>query len=153
MEDNFLRFYDEDENSDVYFKRTKLSNGQLAEILFEETYRRGKYADYNVVFVIGSKRKKLNCTMMEHTTTGKVGLEGLLWAKQQIIEFEKFILELYPFEKFPNEKVYISVGWADNRRRNVYERGLKKLGYNYETNMFGQKRLRKEITYDKRSAN
>lgn len=151
MEDNFLLFYDKDDECDTYYKRTKLSNGQLAEIQFQETYHRNNFADYNVVFVIGSKRNKLNCTMMEHTTTGKVGIEGLLWAKKQIIEFEKFIFEKFPRDKYPNEKVFISVGWADNRRRNVYERGLKNLGFKYEVNMYGQKKLRKEITNEKES--
>lgn len=147
MENNFLMFYDEAANSQIYFKRTKLSNGQLAEIQFEETYHRNKFADYNVVFVISSKRKNLNCSKMKHTTTGKAGLEGLLWAKKQIIEFQKFILEKFPKERYPNEKVYISVGWADNRRRDVYERSLKQLGFDYQY-VFGQKKLRKEITKD-----
>lgn len=139
MYDKFLKYYDDEYKCDVYFKRTKLSNGQLAEILFEETYRVNKFIDYNVVFVIGSKRKNLNCSKMDSCSTGKVGLEGLIWAKKQIIEFEKFILK-----SNHKEKVYISVLWSDNRRRKVYERGLKKLGFKYQF-AFGHKKLRKKI--------
>lgn len=145
MEEDFLFYKDIDDDSQCYFKRTKLSNGQLAEIVFEETYHRDRFADYNVVFVIGSKRKNLNCSKFDHMTTGKVGIEGLLWAKKQILEFEEYILDRFPKERYPNEKVYISVGWSNNRRRNVYERGLKHLGFKYEVNMYGQKKLRKRI--------
>jgi len=55
--------------------------------------------------------------------TGKCGLEGLIWAKKQLIEFEEFIKEN------KNEDVIISIYWTDNRRRDVYEKALKKNGY------------------------
>jgi len=53
--------------------------------------------------------------------TGRCGLEGLLWGKRQITEFEK--------TDYCKDGDYIVIYWTDNRRRDVYEDGLKKLGF------------------------
>jgi len=41
--------------------------------------------------------------------------------KNQIVEFEKSV--------YCKDGDFISVYWTDNRRRDVYEHGLKKLGF------------------------
>lgn len=53
--------------------------------------------------------------------TGKDGLKSLFWAKQQM---KTFIDELNPRYNHT-----IVVQWDDNRRRDVYIRGLKELGF------------------------
>ena len=101
---------------------------QTAEITFQffpdEYY---KNTLWNVVLVVYNKRKHAQRNLSEVRCTGHHGIEFLLFAKEAIQEFEKSIVETYPTEKH-----VIYVGWADNRRRNVYERGLKPIGYNYE---------------------
>ena len=80
-----------------------------------------------VTLVIYSKRKKINQSFNNVQNTGNSGLSPLLFAKQALIDFEEFISkEIY------DEKQLVCIGWADKRRRKVYEYALKPLGYNYE---------------------
>ena len=46
---------------------------------------------------------------------------GSVWAKNQIIIFEK--------SDYCKDGDFISIYWTDNRRRDVYEYGLRKLGF------------------------
>ncbi|WCK57178.1 hypothetical protein PP175_28740 (plasmid) [Aneurinibacillus sp. Ricciae_BoGa-3] len=55
--------------------------------------------------------------------TGRCGLEGLLWAKRMILAFESSI--------YTKNGELIRVGWLDNRRRDAYHHGLKKIGFKY----------------------
>lgn len=110
-----------------YFKKHKLSNNQTISIFFiKEELKRG--TDYFVVLAIANKKRDIKQwilgqrDVLSDKETGKCGVEGLLWAKKQIIDFEGFI----KYQK----NVTICVSWLDNRRRNVYEYGLKKIGYN-----------------------
>lgn len=144
MKNNFLRTCNEEDNFDYYYKRKKLSNGQFVQIEFQEAYQPSNFVDFNINLVIHSKKKKLNSDIVENQNTGHVGLEGLLWAKHQIVEFEDYIKSKKDF--FRNERVFLSVIWSDNRRRNVYERGLRDLGFKF-CNAFNMKRLRKEIIH------
>ena len=123
-------------NNYGYFKTTKLSNNQTISIFFlKEELKRG--LEYHVVLAISNKKKYIKQwifgerDILSDRQTGKCGLEGLLWAKKQIIEFEKFLLE----DKYSKD-ITICVNWLDNRRRKVYEYGLNKLGYsiNYRYN-------------------
>lgn len=126
-----------DECGDInYIQISKLSNGQTVKIEFQETISWHQYF-YNIYLVICTKRKHENKTFRKQT--GKCGLEGLMWARNQIIEFEKYINE-----KHPSNKITIYTTWDDNRRRNVYERGLRNLGYEYKM-IYGTKALAKTI--------
>ena len=62
---------------------------------------------------------------MTDKVTGKGDLEGLLWAKNQMIEFEQFICGKHGYGR----ETTICVNWTDNRRRNVYEHYLTRIGY------------------------
>jgi hypothetical protein len=111
-----------------YYNTKKLSNGQTATILFfKDNLKRD--IEYSVAFVIANKKKHIKQWLLEEKDvlsdkeTGNCGLEGLIWAKKQLFEFEEFIKERY------NEKTFICIYWTDNRRRNVYEKVLKKIGY------------------------
>ena len=55
--------------------------------------------------------------------TGHSGLEGLLWAKEMLKDFIETI------RKKKNITHKICVFWDDSRRRDVYARGLKDLGF------------------------
>ena len=106
-----------------YYDTQKLSNGQTIKIVFDERETTKKFY-YNIYLVIMDKKKsEFNTTLKQ---TGRCGLEGLLWAKDKIIEFEEFILE-----KNRCKPIVIYCYWDDNRRRDVYYRGLKNLGYGY----------------------
>lgn len=113
---------------DGYYNTKKLSNGQTAAIFFfKEKLKR--CTEYSIAFAIANKKKHITQwvlgerDILSDKETGNCGLEGLIWAKKQLVEFEKFIKEN------KNGNVVISIYWTDNRRRNVYEKVLKKLGY------------------------
>lgn len=137
-EDDFVWYIDENKEYSV-IKRGQLSNGQIIQIEFEETIYKKKIT-YNVVLTINNKKKQIFQTS-EHVTTGRCGLEGLLWAKKAILDFEKYILEEIKNDKI---KIYIMVMWTDNRRRNTYIRGLKNDGYTI-SKIDGYKCLLKQI--------
>jgi len=119
-----------------YYDTKILPSGQTIRIEFQEDWSKSKY-NYNIYLVTSHKRKQAGYTCMK--TTGGDGLKGLLWAKKKVIEFEEFIKE-----EHPGIPVIIYCAWDDNRRRNVYERGLRNLGYRF-TNLFGYKVLSKTI--------
>lgn len=110
-----------------YFKTYKLKNNQTASIFFiREIY--SKCTEYHIVFAISNKKKYIKQWLLDKKDvlsdkiTGTCGLEGLIWAKNEIISFENFIKER-------EQSIVICIGWEDNRRRNVYERALSKYGY------------------------
>lgn len=127
-----------DTEEECYVISDKLSNNQFIEIQFQEEWTSKKFF-YNVYLTISNKRKSKDNNFKK--TTGKCGLEGLLWAKNKIIDFEDFIKESDMHNERP---VYVYVQWDDNRRRNTYERGLKNLGYKYSY-VEGRKALMKQI--------
>ncbi len=98
---------------------------------------------YEITLKIQHKRKQ-NVFLKQ---IGKCGLEGLLWAKNKIIEFEEFIKT-----KNTDKTIKIVCGWDDNRRRNIYERSLSKLGYSFE-NLFNKKYLVKTVDKIKQEEN
>jgi hypothetical protein len=126
----------EDDGNCGYFDTVILPSGQTIRIEFQEDWSRSKY-HYNIYLVTSHKRRQADDVRLKQT--GKDGLKGLLWAKEKIIEFEEFIKEKH--EGIP---VIIHCSWDDNRRRNVYERGLKGLGYRFN-NLFGYKVLSKTV--------
>ena len=113
--------FDHNKNEDGYYYysfKEKLSNNQTLEINFWEE-------DEKYIFVsaqVYSKRKHIN---NDYQTYGKVGIESLLMAKMAIKLFIDFLIEQKLSKK-------IIVAWSDNRRRDVYHRGLKGLGFKFE---------------------
>jgi len=112
-----------------YYNTHKMTNGQTASIFFlEDDLKRG--LEYSVVFAISAKKKYIKEWLMgkrdilTNESTGKCGVEGLLWAKRQLIEFEEFIKK----RNYHNE-ITICIYWSDSRRRNVYTHTLGKIGY------------------------
>jgi hypothetical protein len=101
-----------------YSFKEKLSNNQTLEMEFWEEDKK-----YIVVTAsVYSKRKHRNS---DYKTYGKCGIESLLLAKLAIKLFIDFLIEQKLSKK-------IIIFWSDNRRRNVYYRGLKELGFKFE---------------------
>jgi hypothetical protein len=119
-----------------YYDTCVLDSGQTIRIEFNESWSKRRYY-YSVYLVISDKRKSANKTYMK--STGRDGLKGLLWARRKITEFEDFIKNVC--QGIP---VVIYTTWDDNRRRNIYEYGLQKLGYKMNM-IFGQMALSKTI--------
>ena len=118
--------YDGDYHTYGYYKTHRLKNNQTIGIYFWK-HEFSKSNEYVILLAIANKKKHLRQLILgekdiltDHET-GKCGLEGLLWGKKQIVEFEK--------SNYCNNGDTISVYWTDNRRRDVYKYGLKKLGF------------------------
>lgn len=122
-----------------YYKKTKLSNGQTAYIVFEGV-ELSKCTEWNVLFVVANKRKDalkwIKGEKELDTQTGKCGLEGLVWAKNNLIEFENELSK----RKGKNRML---IQWSDAKRKKVYIKYLKRLGYRY-TKYFGVEALIKD---------
>lgn len=131
-----------------YFKTEKLSNNQTISIFFTATtYNRA--TEYTVTLAIANKKKHIKEWLLgqrdifDNHTTGKCGLEGLIWAKKNMISFEIYIKNKKHYHATNND-LFLTVFWTDNRRRNVYERQLGKIGYSV-AHRHGQKCLAKKI--------
>lgn len=132
---------DRDNDSYGYYKTHKLSNNQTIGIyLFRQENISNN--EYYVLVLLANKKKYIKEFINEQRDilsdkeTGKCGLEGLLWAKRQLIEFEE--------SRYCKNGDIISIGWTDNRRRDIYKYGLKKYGY-IIGNRYGRKCLYKKI--------
>lgn len=102
----------------------KLSNGQTAYIGFNYTDY-FNYLGYNVVFAIADKKKHIKAWLnaepndIDLNQTGRCGVEGLLWAKRKLKEFEE---EVVSGRSYPQR---IELYGADSRRMKVYRHFLK----------------------------
>ena len=118
------------DNTKGYLVKDQLSNKQQIFCFFEEEidFFSNTY-EYCVFLGIANKKKDLikyinGKSNLDDYITGKCGVEGLLWAKKNILNFEKFIKE----HKFGGNVSRI-VGWADARRKKIYMRSLLPNGY------------------------
>lgn len=84
----------------------------------------------------GTKRKELDI-FEEKPNKSKGGIKALLWAKDAILDFPNWYKYSY------GKQQYICIAWADNRRRNIYER-LKSEGFKF-MKIDGNKILIKKI--------
>lgn len=115
---------------DYWYEYITLSNGQTAAIIFDR-YDTAKVVYYYVMFAIGSKRKHVDAWLfsqaandLDCNTTGKCGIEGLIWAYTKLQEFENV-------SRIDNnsKEVRIIIQGSDSRRFRIYEHFLKRLGY------------------------
>lgn len=128
------KFYDEQCRDPYYYDSVLLKNKKTAAIKIEwlDSYTR-KNKDihlWNVAFGIAKKKKHLSAWFnskennITNTITGDGDIEGLIWAKNKLIELNKEL------SKNSTCSHKICIGWEDNRRRDVYAKYLvKKLGY------------------------
>ena len=118
-----------DKESEGYYLRHRLSNGQFCQIGFYRWYN-CRSTEYHVAFAVADKKKNLNgCfnqTKDDNLTlrmTGRCGVEALFWARDMLIEFEKYI------SSRETDDVKIVIEGEDPRRFRLYERALLKYGY------------------------
>ena len=109
---------------------SEVVNGNYCKIEFflEEDFPSESKYYYGVYLHIGKRKRDDRLKQ-----TGKCGLSGLIWGKKKIIEFEEYIKNNYnEFCHFTKPEIFILIGWDDNKRRNVYARGLKDIGFYFK---------------------
>lgn len=116
-----------------YYKKHKLSNGQVCQIYFLWDYEECSKTIYQISFVVANNFEEIKYgwdtygesnNLFYKKQTGKCGLEALIWAKKQIIKFENFI------KTKPNTMLVCK--WANDKRKNAYVYGLSKIGFEYD---------------------
>lgn len=136
--------------SEGWFARHKLSNGQFCMIAFYRWYY-SRSVEYYVAFAVANKKKNLNGwfngTKEDNITLkmmGRCGIEALLWCRDKLLEFEREVR----IEDSMDTK--ICVGGADSKRFRMYERALSRYGYRKVKTNWGEwlmvKFLQKEDT-------
>jgi len=89
----------------------------------------------------GNKRKHVDSGT--HDNVGRLGgIKALVWIKKQVLEFPDFYIKDAHLKK--GVKLFVCVGWEDNRRRNIYHRALKDEGFRFAIEE-GKKILMKRI--------
>lgn len=111
-----------------YYAQTKFSNGQTGIIFFKKEKLKD-CVEFNVIFGISNKKKYIKQWMlgekdMESYVTGKCGIEGLIWAKNTLLQFEEFLSKRY------NHSRIVVIG-SDSRRKRIYRRYLEREGYRF----------------------
>lgn len=132
---------DDESNCDLFYNSIILPDNNTITIEFIENISK-KSVHYFINLYIKHKRNQ-NVKLKQ---IGKCGIQSLVWAKNQIIEFEKFIVEHKPYEKYDKnvKKIYISTFADDSQRYRVYKFGLTKIGF-IETKLYNAKCLTKLI--------
>lgn len=144
------RLHDKEDEKLYYYDSILLKNKKTAAIRISWCYsyvKKNKDINiWNVGFGIAKKKKHikawLNCEedTLTNQITGDGDIEGLIWAKNKLKEFEEELTSISGSHK-------IIIGWEDNRRRDVYTKYLtKKLNY-YSTCEDGYKCLMKNINF------
>jgi hypothetical protein len=124
----------------VTYKVKSKIESQTIEIWFQDSGVSPNKCWWNIYLHIYSKRKDRDKQIDKCSITGKIGLKGLIFAKEAICEFERYIIDEQP-------KIihYIYCYWLDNKRRDIYHYGLSKIGYHYGQYL-GKKVLFKQIS-------
>jgi hypothetical protein len=104
---------------------TKKFNGYQYNVLIitEETDKSFKYW----VHVSSGKKRKEFEIFEDKENKSLGGIRSLFWIKEAMFDFYNYITKR---RNLYNKAVYICVGWADNRRRNIYQR-LEKEGFQF----------------------
>lgn len=115
--------------SGAWCARHKLSNGQYCLIAFIRFYT-SRDTCYYVEFAVADKKKNLNGRFesvrnnnIEGKMTGRCGIEALLWCRDRMLDFERFV------HKEKNRDTKIVVQGSDSKRFRMYERALSRYGY------------------------
>lgn len=112
------------EKGNDYIRETVFESGITARIEFQHMQSNKGDVAYSVYFHNFHKRKQ-NTDLKQ---TGQDGLKPLIWAKNQILEFEDYIANIEEWTSTPR-RLLVYIDSDDNQRKRVYERGLLKHGY------------------------
>lgn len=117
------------DNDYVYIYKEKLPSNMTLEISFQGGWFGVSEHDYyfNVYLNIYKKRKQISENRFH--TTGQDGITPLVRAKAIIEKFEQFFIQNLNNKFWLPARTVIFVYWDDARRKRVYERGLRSLGY------------------------
>lgn len=138
-----------DSKGNAYRKRHKLSNGQYCEVRF---YKNGSDYEtiYYVAFAVANKKKNLSGWFAETRdnnitlkSTGRCGLEALVWCYHAITEFEQGLSEQVSAS---NWKIKLAIIGEDHRRFQMYEKALSKKGY-CKVFLYGEWTMIKTVKY------
>lgn len=108
---------------DDCWRSSAVIGGQTARLDFCRCWDFSAAPTYNAYMRMLNKRRDEGAVGMK--STGRVGLSGLLWCKLEMLKFGAFIAERN------GRASAVIVRWDDNRRRRVYERGLRDAGFAY----------------------
>lgn len=132
--------FKEFENEYTFVAEKKMPSGMTTRITFYGDYwDNQRTAEFRIWLVVFKKRKQIPELTLH--ATGKDGLKTLFFARKAILDFEKFIVEKYGN---CHEKMFINIQWDDNRRRDLYYKGLSNHGYSFGC-FNGLKALSKQI--------
>jgi hypothetical protein len=98
------------------------------------------FIGYSVGFAIANKRKQIRNWLDEKPNnlelhyTGRCGIEGLVWAKKQLKEFEMFTLD-----KYPHKLIRIEIEGTNSKRMRVYRKALKDYKYSQSESIIYKK--------------
>lgn len=145
-----IEFQKDPDYMDSYIAKCRMPSGMTTEISFlgcmtwgySNEIRYDCPIEFHISLHVYKKRKDKAFDFMKNT--GKDGLATLLFARKAIVAFESFVEE----KTYHYKDIFIVVGWEDNRRRNVYERGLKSLGFEFGM-LDNKKHLIKKISHSK----
>lgn len=109
-----------------YQYRVVNSAGQTVELTVYEFYREEyNYKKYwSITLSVNKKSKGYEFGK----NTGKTGIESLLIAKKILEYYIENVINSWHHDKYEN---IILIWWDDSKRRNVYERGLRDLGFKF----------------------
>ena len=121
--------------TNVYYTSTIFNGYQYNAVMaLEETDKSVKYW-----FSISSGKKRKEFQIFEDKENKSLGgIRALFWIKEAMYDFPLF----YGY-RIRGRKQYLCVGWADNRRRNIYERLIKE-GFQFRSER-GNKILIKKL--------
>ena len=108
-----------------WYTRKKLTNGKTALVAMQrdDTVNSAMPYFYVALAIVKKRKHTYSSDVFDNRITGDGGLEGLVFAKQALLDFE---------ERFTLRQFAIAVGGSDGRRQRVYERYLTRLGYRKE---------------------
>ena len=111
---------------DCYTYKSKNSQNQIISFeVWRDNWNSSKPKNiWKVCFYITNKRKK---GFQYLTETGKDGIKSLIWAKNCLIDFIEFCKN----SRYSTYENVIIIQFDDIRRRNVYNYGLKSLGFKF----------------------
>lgn len=127
-QDSWKIINNDDGSMDYKIEKIFPSKQTVKLVLQKDEFENAIY--FNIYLTMAHKRKNIDNTYLQ--LNGKDGIHTLIWAKKKLIEFEDMIKDEF------GKKVIIYCCWDDNRRRNVYERGLKNIGYTMGNIGFGK---------------
>lgn len=107
----------------VYYISKKFNGYQYNVIITVFDKTASKSIKYWVAASSGKKRREFEI-FEEKDTKSLGGIKALFWVKEAILNFPSFYTNPY------NKTEFICIGWADSRRRDIYER-LKSEGFNF----------------------